>query len=158
MNSKLAALLVSASIIAFSTGPSSAQNSAVNEFGEVPGVRGKAEASVTVEEGNFATLIATARVFGGKPTGSGVLTRAGVGVDILVNDKICSADRDVRRQVDVAAFEGTFATSTTCMTILRPGTHTLLAERTDINVDGARMEMKYSILGGQPNKLNIPAN
>ena len=150
-------LLSAMSLIAYS-GMALAQGSAVNEYGDVHGVKGKAEATVTVEKGNFATLIATARVFGGTPVGSGVLTRAGVGVDIFVNDKTCSADRDVRRQVDVATFEGKFATSTTCITILKPGTHVILAERSDVNVEGARLEMKYSVLGGQPEKLNIPAN
>jgi hypothetical protein len=140
------------------SGAAFAQGSAVNEYGDVTGVQGKAEATITVEKGNFATLIATARVFGGSPVGPGVLTRAGVGVDIFVNDKTCSADRDVRRQIDVATFDGKFATSTTCITVLKPGTHVILAERTSINTEGSKLEMKYSVLGGQPDKLNVPGN
>jgi hypothetical protein len=140
------------------SGAALAQGSAVNEYGDVVGVQGKAEATITVEKGNFATLIATARVFGGTPVGPNVLTRAGVGVDIFVNDKTCSADRDVRRQVVVATFDGKFATSTTCITVLKPGTHVVLAERTSINVEGSKLEMKYSVLGGQPDKLNVPGN
>jgi hypothetical protein len=140
------------------SGGALAQGSAVDEFGDVPGVQGKAEATITVEKGNFATLFATARVFGGKPVGPGVLTRAGVGVDIFVNDKICSSDRDVRRRVDVATFEGKFASSTTCMTVLKAGTHVVLAERSSVNVEGAKLEMKYSVFGGQPSKLNVPSN
>ncbi len=140
------------------SGVALAQGSAVDEYGDVPGVQGKAEATITVEKGNFATLIATARVFGGTPVGTGVLTRAGVGVEIFVDDKICSSDRDVRRQVDVATFEGKFASSTTCMTVLKAGTHVVLAERSSVNVEGAKLEMKYSVFGGQPSKLNAPGN
>ncbi len=140
------------------SGVALAQGSIVDEYGDIQGVKGKAQATITVEKGNIATLIATARVFGGKPVGTGVLTRAGVGVDIFVNDKTCSADRDVRRQIDVAKFDGKFATSTTCITLLKAGTHVVLAERTDINVEGAKLEMKYSVLGGEPSKVNAPAN
>lgn len=131
-----------------------AQSSAVSEFGEVPGVKGKATAAVNVEPGSYATLIATAQVRGGQPVGQGVLTRAGIGVDIYVGEEICAADRDIRRQIDVAKFEGQFATSATCMKVLGPGKHTILAEKTNINVDGSKMVLKYTILGGKPDKLS----
>lgn len=134
-----------------------AQGSAVNEYGEFQGVKGRAVATVTVPEGSFATLFATARVSGGFPVGTGMLTRAGVGVDIFVNDKLCSSDRDVRRQVEVETFEGDFATSTTCITVLKGGSHEILAERTHINVEGAKVQMKYSILGGEPDRITTPA-
>ena len=127
-----------------------AQDGGVQDYGEVPGVEGKAQVTISVEEGNYATLIAVARASGGKPVGEGVIARAGVGVDIYVDDEICSADRDIRRQVDAEAFTGKFATSATCMTVLKPGSHVILAERTSINVEGAKMKLTYSVLGGQP--------
>ena len=130
----------------------------VKEYGEVPGVAGKSQGTVVVEEGNYATLIAVARVSGGKPVGEGVIPRAGIGVDIYVDDEICSADRDVRRQVDVASFEGSFATSATCMTVLKPGKHTILAEKTNINVEGSKMTLKYSVMGGKPERLAESSN
>jgi hypothetical protein len=147
------ALAFGAALIALSD-PSFAQNGDVREYGEVPGVEGKAQVTVTVEKGNYATLIAVARVSGGKPVGEGVITRAGVGVDIYVDDEICTADRDIRRQIDVQVFTDKFATSATCMTILKPGTHVILAERTSINVEGAKMKLTYSVLGGKPNMIS----
>ena len=150
---KVLAALVAAVWIGAAAGPAWAQTSSVQEYGEVPGVQGRAEASVTVKPGEFATLIAVARASGGKPVGQGVITRAGLGVDIYVDDEICTADRDIRRQVDVPNFEGKFATSATCMTILKPGTHKILAEKTSINVDGSKMVLNYSILGGKPERV-----
>ncbi len=132
--------------------PSLAQNGGIQDYGEVPGVEGKAQVTISVEEGNYATLIAVARASGGKPVGEGVVARAGVGVDIYVDGEICTADRDIRRQVDAQAFTGKFATSATCMTVLKPGTHVILAERTSINVEGAKMKLTYSVLGGTPSK------
>ncbi len=135
--------------------PAHAQGSAVNEYGEVPGVAGVAKATVVVEPGNYATLIAVARAFGGTPVGEGSLARAGVGVDIYVDDEICSADRDLRRGLDVESFEGKFATSATCMTVLGPGQHTLMSEKISVNVEGAKMTLKYTVLGGRPDKSNV---
>ncbi len=122
--------------------------SAPDQSGAVQGVEGIARASVLVEPGNFATLLATARVAGGKPDGDGVLERAGDGVDIYVNDENCSADRDIRRQVDPATFQGTFASSATCLTVIGPGEHEILAQRTSINTIGAAIVLKHTILGG----------
>jgi len=150
---KILAALFAAVSMAAAAGPASAQNSNVQEYGEVPGVQGRAQASVTVKPGEYGTLIAVARASGGKPVGQGVIARAGLGVDIYVDDEICTADRDIRRQVDVKSFEGKFATSATCMTILNPGTHRILAEKTNINVDGSKMTLKYSILGGRPERM-----
>ena len=147
-NNILAAVFIALSMVTVA-GPASAQNSNVHEYGEVPGVEGKAQATVSVEPGNYATLIAVAQASGGKPVGEGVIARAGLGVDIYVDDEICTADRDIRRQVDVKDFEGKFATSATCMTILKPGTHMILAEKTSINVEGSKMTLKHSILGGR---------
>ena len=135
--------------------PVPGENGWVKDYGEVPGVEGKSQGTVVVEEGNYATLIAVARVSGGEPVGDGVIPRAGIGVDIYVNDEICSADRDVRRQVDVASFEGSFATSATCMTVLKPGAHTILAEKTNINVKGSKMTLKYSVMGGKPERTAV---
>ena len=147
----LAVLLMAVSMA--TPGTASAQSANVEEYGEVPGVQGKAQASVTGEPGNYATLIAVARASGGKPVGKGVIARAGLGVDIYVDDEICAADRDIRRRVEVESFEGKFATSTTCMTVLKPGTHSILAEKTSINVEGSKMRLKYSIFGGKPERL-----
>jgi hypothetical protein len=130
-----------------------AQGSRVQEYGEVPGVKSKAQATVKVDKGNYATLIAVAQASGGEPQGQGVITRAGIGVDIYVGDELCTADRDIRRQVDASAFKGKFATSATCMTMLSPGEHKILAEKTEINVTGSKMTLKYSILGGQPERI-----
>ncbi len=147
------AALIGAALLVGSAMPAFAQGAKVEEYGEIPGVKGKAQAQVKVDEGNYATIIAVARVSGGKPVGKGVLTRAGIGVDIYVNDEICTADRDVRRQVDVSSFTGKFATSATCMTVLKPGTHTILAEKTEINVEGSKLGLKYSIFGGKPERM-----
>ena len=49
--------------------PSLAQNGGVQDYGEGPGVEGKSEVTISVEEGNYATLIAVARASGGKPVG-----------------------------------------------------------------------------------------
>ena len=152
-NTTLAALLMAVALVVATAGPAAAQNSNVQEYGEVPGVQGRAQASVTVEPGEYATLIAVARASGGKPVGEGVIARAGLGVDIYVDDEICTADRDIRRQVDVTNFKGKFATSSTCMTILAPGTHKILAEKTSIGVEGSKMTLKYSILGGKPDRI-----
>ena len=81
------------------------------------------------------------------------MVRAGNTVEIFVDDKLCAVNNDIRRQVDVAAFEGEFATSTTCMTLLRPGKHQIRAERTSINVEGATILLKYMILGGTPDRI-----
>lgn len=121
---------------------------APDQSGQVQGVDGIARAAVLVEPGNFATLLATARVSGGKPAGDGVLERAGDGVDIYVNAENCSADRDIRRQVDPASFQGTFASSATCLTVLGPGEHEILAQRTSINTTGATIVLRHTILGG----------
>ncbi len=136
-------------VLAAMSGTSALAQDGTEQFGEVQGVDGSARATVVVDPDNFATLIATARVFGGKPTGDGVLERAGDGVDIFVDDESCSADRDIRRRVDVAAFRGTFATSTTCLLVLGPGEHAILAERTSINTSGATMVLRHTILGGR---------
>ncbi|MDH3472178.1 MAG: hypothetical protein OEM59_00685 [Rhodospirillales bacterium] len=151
----LAAFLVAASIAA-AAGPASAQTSTVKEYGEVPGVQGKAQTTINVEPGEYATVIVVARVSGGKITGEGVIPRAGVGVDIYVDDEICNADRDIRRQVDTKNFEGKFATSATCMTVLKPGKHTILAEKTNINVEDSKMSFRYSVLGGKPERIQAP--
>lgn len=135
-------------IMLAATAATSALAQGPDQLGEVQGVNGIARASVLVEPGNFATLLATARVSGGKPTGDGVLERAGDGVDIFVDDESCAADRDIRRRVDPAKFEGTFASSTTCLTVLGPGEHEILAERTSVNTSGATMVLKHTILGG----------
>ena len=148
--------LAAALIVVASTVPARAQSSGIEEYGEIPGVQGKAQTTVVVAEGNYATLIAVARASGGKPVGEGVIARAGLGVDIYVDDEICSADRDIRRQVNVGEFQGKFATSATCLTILKPGTHTILAERTNINVEGAKMTLKYSVFGGKPERIVTP--
>ena len=84
---KYGSVLAASLVLAAST-QALAQGAAVKEFGEFQGVKGRAVATVTVPEGSFATLFATARVSGGFPVGSGVLTRAGVGVDIYVDDKL----------------------------------------------------------------------
>ena len=151
-NKILVAFLAAASMAAV-TGPALAQDASVQEFGEVPGVRGKAQANVIVEKGSYATLIAVAQASGGRPVGEGVIPRAGIGVDIYVGDKICAADRDIRREVVAKDFNGKLATSATCMTVVGPGKHLVLAEKTNINVDGSKMVLKYSILGGKPEKL-----
>ncbi len=153
LTNKTVAMLLGAALLAAATVPALAQGSNVQEYGEVPGVKGKAQATVKVEKGNYATLIAVAQASGGKPQGQGVITRAGIGVDIYVGDEICTADRDIRRQVDASKFEGKFATSATCMTVLPPGEHKILAEKTEINVAGSKMTLKYTILGGKPERI-----
>lgn len=150
---KTMARLFGAALLAAAASPAGAQSSNVQEYGEVPGVKGKAQATVKVDRGNYATLIAVAQASGGTPQGKGVIPRAGIGVDVYVGDKICTADRDIRRQVDVSKFEGKFATSATCMTVLSPGEHKILAEKTEINVTGAKMTLKYTILGGKPDRI-----
>jgi hypothetical protein len=150
---KTMAMLLGAALFAAATAPALAQSSSVEEYGEVPGVKGKAEAMVKVDQGNYATVIAVAQASGGTPQGKGVITRAGIGVDIYVGDEICTADRDIRRQVDVDTFKGKFATSATCMTVLPPGEHKILAEKTEINVTGSKMTLKYTILGGKPERI-----
>lgn len=135
-----------------------AQDKVVNAFGEKPGVDGTAKSTITVEDGNFATLIAVGQVSGGKPVGEGMLTRAGIGVDVYVDEKLCTADRDIRRSIDVKEFKGEFATSATCMTVLGPGEHSVLAEKTNVNVEGSKMVLKYSVMGGKPERLTPSAN
>lgn len=138
--------------------PALAQGGAIQQYGEIPGVRGIAQTTITVEPGNYATLIAVAQASGGKPVGKGVIERAGIGVDVYVGDQICTADRDIRRQIDVASFKGKFATSATCMTVLKPGKHKILAERTSINEEGSKMVLKYSVFGGKPEHMASTAN
>lgn len=135
-------------VFATASGDARAQQPNPQSYGEVPGVAGKVEITVVVKPGEYATLFAVAQASGGKPVGNGIVTRAGLGVDIYVDDKICTADRDIRRQVDVRNFEGKFATSATCLKVLKPGTHTILAEKTSVNVEGSQMILKYSIPGG----------
>ncbi len=153
---RAASALLAGTLFFSGIGTAVAQDSAVDEYGEVPGVEGVAKAVVTVDPGNYATLIAVARVAGGKLVGEGTIPRAGTGVDLYVDDEICTADRDMRRGLQGGVFTGSFATSATCMTILGPGSHTILAEKVSVNVEGAKMTLKYTILGGKPDKTSVP--
>ena len=149
-----ASVLLSGTLVLSGIATAFAQEGAVDEYGEVAGKDGQATASVTVDPGNYATLIAVARVSGGKLVGEGAIPRAGIGVDVYVDDEICTADRDMRRGLQAGQFAGSFATSATCMTILGPGSHMILAEKVSVNVERAKMTLKYTILGGKPNKTS----
>ena len=59
---RLSTLVVAATLVWSAV---SAQEN-VSEYGEFPGVDGRAQAIVTVERGNIATLFVTARVSGGR--------------------------------------------------------------------------------------------
>lgn len=147
--------LLFATLVFNGSGALAAQAGTVDEYGEVKGKNGTATATFTVNPASYATVIAVARVSGGKLVGGGNIPRAGVGVDIYVDDEICTSDRDMRRGITAEVFDGSFGSSATCMTVLGPGQHVVLAEKVSVNVEGAKMVLKYTILGGEPVKTNL---
>ena len=87
--------LLTITVLAVSAMPGFAQATGPHQYGEAPGVEGQASATVNIEKGNYGTLIAVVEASGGQLVGEGTLARAGLGVDIYVDDDICTADRDI---------------------------------------------------------------
>ena len=131
------------------TAPAFAQ-AAIDQYGDLETRGAEVATTISLAPREFATVFATAQVRVGQPNGQGTLTRSGVGVDIFMNDEICAADRDIRRILVVADFEGEFATSTTCIRLIGEGEHRLSAEMTSINAAGGLLTLRYSVIKGRP--------